>query len=261
MKPALLPPTLLSVLLLAAIPLQGQQIDSSRFDDVGVTPAPPVPVAAPAAETTPTAMQDDRGFSFKPILHVIGGALVGGWVGYVGAQVVKSDWDKETNGTFVQQRTTWMATGAALGVLGSWIIGGTRSPRPGPLTVEPRSPRDRGTITTREIRESRLQTALEVVRNLRSDWLQTRGTNSWKESPTGTMEGFGDSFRADVTPGRDKIVVYLDDIRIGGVDDMADIPAGSLTSIRFVDGRQATFLYGSGHAHGAILLSTRTPAP
>lgn len=271
MKPTLL--LRLFALLLVAVPASAQQLDVARFDAAALTAPPPLdlsvaPVAAPAparAQATPSdagrATADDHGFSFRPILHALGGALVGGWVGYVGAQVVKSDWDKETNGTFSDQRTTWVAAGAAVGVLGSWLIGETRPPRPGPLTVERRSPRDRSVITSKEIREAGLQTALDIVTALRRDWLQTRGTNSWGESTRGTADGFGNTFEADLTKGRDKIIVYFDDIRIGGVDDMADIPASTLTSIRFVEGREATYLFGTGHAHGAIILSSESEVP
>lgn len=268
------PVTLILALLVAAAPAAAQQLTDSRFQRAEipataslVTPVAPA-VAAPAlsrAERDPDAadasVADDGGFSFRPILHTLGGALVGGWLGYVGAQVAKSDWDKETNGTFVEQRTTWVAAGAAVGVLGSWLIGETRAPRPGgPLAPRP-SPRDRTMITTQEIRDSGHHNALDVIRSLRSEWLQTRGTNSWDETPRGTMDGFGDTFEAEVVQLRDKIVVYLNDIRIGGVDDMAGIAADELTSIRFLDARRATYLYGNGHSHGAIILSTEPDMP
>lgn len=269
------PVTLILALLVAAAPAAAQQLTDSRFQRATIPATAalvaPMPVAAATAaptldpaERAPAAdasVADDGGFSFRPILHTLGGALVGGWLGYVGAQVAKSDWDKETNGTFAEQRTTWVAAGAAVGVLGSWLIGETRAPRPGgPLAPRP-SPRDRTMITTREIRDSGHHNALDVIRSLRSEWLQTRGTNSWGESPRGTMDGFGDTFESQIVQTRDKIVVYLNDIRIGGVDDLAGIAADELTSIRFLDARRATYLYGNGHSHGAIILSTEPDMP
>ena len=167
MKPAI--PTLSLALLLAAAPLPAQELAAPRFD--AAAPTPPAlfdlaPVEAAPADPGARAadvVADARGFSFRPILHALGGAVVGGWVGYVGAQVVKSDWDKAENGSFSGQRTAWVAAGAAVGMLGSWLIGETRSPRPGPLTPPRRSVRDRSLITGAEIRDSGLRTALEVV--------------------------------------------------------------------------------------------------
>lgn len=272
MKPAL--PTLPLILLLVAAPAVAQELAAPRFDaamlaapasvDLPGVATPMAPVDRRSAGHTGSdaaAAESTGGFSMKPILHALGGAVIGGWVGYVGAQVVKSDWDKSDNSAFTGQRSTWVAAGAAVGVIGAWLIGETRPPRPDPFPVDRPSPRDRSTISDVEIRESGLRTALEVVTALRREWLQTRGTNSWGETALGTASGMGSSAQTNVRPGRDKIIVYLDGIRVGGVEDMTDIDANSLTSIRFLDARQATYLYGSGHAHGAIILSTEPEIP
>lgn len=218
------------------------------------------PVLHSRSDLAETTRQDD-GFDFGDVVHAIGGALVGGWVGFVGAQVVHSDWDKSSNSALSSQRSAWVAGGAAIGILGSWLIGETGTPGPGPMDVQPQPMRGRNVITAKQIAESGAMNAYELINTLRKDWLQTRGTNSWGESARGSGSGSGGGAAMTVVPGRDKVIVYYDGIRLGGVDDMREIPVEPLTSVQFFDGRQATMRFGSGHAHGAILLSTEVEAP
>ncbi len=193
-------------------------------------------------------------FSFRNLAHFVGGAIVGGWVGYVGAQVAHSDWDKESDGSLSNQRSTWVAGGMVLGMVGSRLIGHTSPPRPDPLVRQPRA--SRNILTLDEIRGSTVSDAYDLIQSLRKDWLVTRGTNSWSETARGTLQGSPAAPSGTIVPGRDQIIVYLDDTRIGGVDALHDVSASLLTRAEFLDGRQATFRFGSGHAHGAILLFT-----
>jgi hypothetical protein len=243
-----------------------QEIPSARFERARLSPpsllevspdlaaaAPLVPAAttAPATPRSP-ADAESSGLTWKQIAHRVGGALVGGWLGYVGAQVVRSDWDKETNGTFRDQRFSWAAAGAVVGVLGSHLFRSTGSPGQRPSRVGD-APKMGSYLGTEEIRDSKARNAYELIYNLRMHWLVTRGANSVAESPRGEAHG---DFVINVVPGRDKILVYLDDVHVGGVESMREVSADLLTSARFLDAREATLRYGGGHAHGAILLST-----
>lgn len=231
------------ILLLAAVPATSQQLTASRFESARIAPAeaPDLPPQA-SKRTAPEAAQQDEGkglFSLTSIAHAVGGAIIGGWVGYVGAQVVKSDWDKETNGSFSSQRSAWVAGGMVVGLLGSRLIG-----RTGPVldAPRPRPPqRDAVTITEREIREADVTNAYDLIYSLHREWLIPRGSNTLKE-----------------TAGREaKIVVYLDDVRLGGTSELRQIQVDGLTLAEFLGPARATYRFGSGHAHGAILLSTR----
>lgn len=264
-------PTSLALLITLAGAVSGQQLDADndRFRDaranvhligLEMVPPAPLPVEDHARATQTPGDDDSGGISFREIAHTIGGALVGGWLGYVGAQVVRSDWDKEINGSFTDQRTAWVAGGALVGILGSRLIGSTTSPRPGSLEMEPsRRDRNQNEIRFEAIRSSGLQNAYDLIHSLRREWLIPRGVNSWAETPQGTAEGFGATYEADIKPGRDMIIVYVDDIRLGGVQEMEEIPTDILTRAEFIDSRRATYLYGSGHAHGVIRLSTEMP--
>lgn len=259
-------PTAAVLLLATAGTAAGQRLVSPRFQAAERAPDAFAPSAATPAPTTEDPRDEPRVreggglLSFSSVVHAIGGAIVGGWVGYVGAQVVKSDWDKENNGSFSHQRSAWVAGGMVIGLLGSRLIGRTSAPRPGPLEVT-RPRRNRSVLTAAEIADANVDNAFDLILNLRKEWLVTRGTNSWAESPRGQAEGFGATFQVDIRPGRDRIIVYLDDIRVGGVEDMKEISKDLLTRAEFIDARRATYLYGAGHSHGVIRLSSEMGAP
>jgi hypothetical protein len=193
---------------------------------------------------------------WSTLAHRVGGALVGGWVGYVGAQVVQSDWDKDANGSLRGQRSLWAAAGALAGIVGSHAIGRTVAPVMVPDRLE-HFGREQRAITTEELREAGNESAFDVVQRLRPRWLVTRGTNSLSETP----RGWGVGRQVVIVPGNEKIKVYLDDVRLGGIAEMRKIASDGLTSIRFLNPRDATYRYGTGHTHGAIVLSAVVPAP
>lgn len=99
------------------------------------------------------------------------------------------------------------------------------------------STRQQRVITMAEIDAVRYSTAFEVVEALRPQWLRTRGTTS---------------FRA-----RESVKVYLDDSLLGEPPQLKQIMVRSISSIRFVDGTEATTRWGLDHGHGAIIVSTR----
>jgi hypothetical protein len=239
--------------------------DQDRMVEPGVEGAPMGapslhPAAAVAAEGAATAVEEaaeaGRSVSWSKVAHRVGGALIGGWLGYVGAQVVRSDWAKESNGSFRSQRSIWAAVGAVVGVAGSHAIGQTVAPILVPDRVG-KFPREQREITTAELREAGNMSAFEVVQRLRPRWLVPRGTQSVSETP----RGWGVGRRVVIVPGNEQIIVYLDDVRLGGVAAMRDVASDALTAIRFLNAREATYRYGMGHSHGAIVLSAAVPAP
>lgn len=96
------------------------------------------------------------------------------------------------------------------------------------------------TITREQIVEHRFTTAYDAVAALRSNWLTPRGTDSFQ------------------TPS--EVLVYLDDVKLGGVDSMRGVNTLSVSFIKHYDGLSATQRWGVGHASGVILISTH-PGP
>jgi|SRR5687768_17466596 len=106
------------------------------------------------------------------------------------------------------------------------------------------SPRQRTTarqqrvITKEEIGSVRYSTAFEVVEALRPQWMRIRGRTSFS--------------------AQEYVKVYLDDSLLGAPDQLRQITARSIASIRFLDGNEATTRWGLDHGHGAIVVLTRS---
>ena len=91
-------------------------------------------------------------------------------------------------------------------------------------------------LTEEQLREQSFNTAYEAVLSLRPNWLRTRGV---------------DSFRS---PGQ--VQVYVDNMRMGGVSTLEQIPAIAIYWIRWYDGLDASSRWGLDHGNGVIYVST-----
>ena len=94
----------------------------------------------------------------------------------------------------------------------------------------------RDVLTQQDLVNGGFTTALDAVRALRGNWLETHGTNSL------------------FTPSTVK--VYLDDTQVGGVDELSSISISEVVYIRHYDGVAATARWGLDHGAGAIYVST-----
>jgi len=91
-------------------------------------------------------------------------------------------------------------------------------------------------ITRDQIVLANQMTALDLIRVLRPHWLRRRGSTSYSNEPD--------------------IVVYLDGVRIGDPNALADIACINVESIEYFDARRAQYRWGLGHVHGAIEVKT-----
>ena len=91
-------------------------------------------------------------------------------------------------------------------------------------------------LTETEISSVDSPSALDAIRRLRPQYLQTSSTPGAAEGP----------------------VIYVDGIRLaGGVEALRDIAATTIHEIRRLDALDATARYGTGHQGGAILIATK----
>jgi hypothetical protein len=95
-------------------------------------------------------------------------------------------------------------------------------------------------ITAQEMSEIHYATAFEVVEALRPQWLRPRGRTSVNM--------------------REYVKVYLDDSLLGEPEQLRNIMARSIGSIRFLDAHEASQRWGLDHGQGAIVVSTRRDA-
>lgn len=105
--------------------------------------------------------------------------------------------------------------------------------------VPPAERRDRNLITTAEIAGSELRDAYEIVQALRPEFLRTRGSASIR------------------APDPIEPVVYIDGVRSGNPETLRRVSRDALREIQYIDSREATTRFGTGHRGGAILVVTR----
>lgn len=113
-------------------------------------------------------------------------------------------------------------------------------------------------VTLEEIRASGASNAYALIESDRPMWLRTRGTQSFREEGKLNIRG---KTQISAVAGKRTIAVYLDNARLGGVDALKGISLAEITSIAYFEPRAATLRWGSGHTHGAILLSTQPVRP
>ena len=110
----------------------------------------------------------------------------------------------------------------------------------GTTSVNQKAERSSGSeISTEEIREASQLNAYDLVRALRPYWLQKRGQNSL------LLQG--------------DIVVYLNDVRLGGPAELRQISTDEIGAIRRLSASEATRRWGMDHTYGAIVVSYGAP--
>ena len=112
------------------------------------------------------------------------------------------------------------------------------APGPSQQSSSPsRSRSSRDLITSEELAKLDVQNALDAVRRLRPNFLQTHGGQS-----------------SSITQGPQDVVVYVDNTKMGGPASLAQIPITDVKEIQYLNGPDATQRYGTGHGSGAIIV-------
>jgi hypothetical protein len=123
------------------------------------------------------------------------------------------------------------AVGLLLVACGGGGSGTASQPTNAPRTV--RGPAD--LITEAEINAgTNYQNALEVVQYLRPQMLRPRSG-----------------------AGAQAVVLYLDDVRMNDLNGLSTVPTNRVREIRFINARDATTRWGTGHDSGVILVTTK----
>jgi hypothetical protein len=93
-------------------------------------------------------------------------------------------------------------------------------------------------ISLEEIQASTATNLHDLVSSARPAWLRTRS-------------GVGGSAGPD-----EGVMIYLNQSRMGGIGELRQMELAGVTSLTFVDPAAATQRWGTGHARGAIVVST-----
>ena len=111
--------------------------------------------------------------------------------------------------------------------------GGATTAQPDTQSRPMRGPAD--LITEAEIRAGVYQNALDVVQNLRPTMLRPRGTST----------------------SQYQVVAYMDDVKLVDLNGLSTIPTERVKEIRYINSRDATTRWGTGHGSGVILVTTK----
>lgn len=99
----------------------------------------------------------------------------------------------------------------------------------------------RNVISLEELRQVEVLSAFDAVQKLRPAFLR-RGRVNYDEDTVAHP------------------IVYLDGLRLGGIDELRRIRAVELVRIEYLNGGDATIRFGTGHKGGALLLTSRGQA-
>ena len=104
-------------------------------------------------------------------------------------------------------------------------------------------------LTLEQITAVRATNAYDAVERLKSSWLRPVGRSQMPGAPG--VPQFEEN----------PVMVYLDDQRLGGVDQLRGIEIAAVQYIRYYSPSEASSRWGLNHAGGAIYVSTRPLEP
>lgn len=124
--------------------------------------------------------------------------------------------------------------------------------------TEGKRPDARSVITAAEIEKFGTGGSVhDLVHALRKSWLNVQQT-SVRETPTITPQGKREAL---ITPAGDAaLLVYLDNIKVGEMDELRSMNIAGVVEVRYYNPAQAMRRWGSGHEHGAIEVITTANA-
>ena len=224
-------------LVSAESPLVSARRESVRYP---ITMAPIAPAVAARADDD--SKPSIAGRVFRTAVGVGVGAAVGGWLGYFGAQVANSDWERISPSEKTELRQSYTKVGIGVGAVAGFFL--RPKPRinrlPQPFNVPART--GRLLLASAELRRSIATNALEAVELGRPEWTkQQREDEAKRGSQPSTLPVEAIS-----------LVVYVGDEKVGAIETLRDIAIPEVSEIRFYDARDAKRRWGREHKYGAI---------
>ena len=128
----------------------------------------------------------------------------------------------------------WLAAG--LGCAGSPEPSAPGDPQPEVLRASVPVDSNANLLTGDQLRETNVGNVYDALRRLRPQWLRARGSASI------------------VSPDSTEPVVYISGIRRGEVRTLQNVGLDQVERVVFIDARDATTRFGTGHAGGVIMV-------
>jgi hypothetical protein len=100
-------------------------------------------------------------------------------------------------------------------------------------------PRNPSILLKSEWADQNVSTALEAIEHLRPQFFNRRGETSLQLRNATTL------------------TVYMDNMRLGGIETLRNVPITAIQSIRYLSSGEATYRWGTNHMGGVIQLLSR----
>jgi len=114
------------------------------------------------------------------------------------------------------------------------------APAPSPAKIR----RQANLISEEELSQNNARTALMAVQQLRPEWIRGRGASSMGNA-------------SDRTVGPAPVLVYLNNQKLGGLQELEGFSVNQIKSLRFINASDATNRWGTGHGGGVIEITTK----
>ena len=225
-------------LVSAESPLVAVRRESGPY---AITMAPIAIAAAPRADDD--SKPSIAGRVFRTAVGVGVGAVVGGWLGYFGAQVANSDWERISASEKTEIRQGYTRAGVGVGAVAGFFLRPKARPinrLPQPFNVPART--GRLLLVSAELRRSIATNALEAVELGRPEWTQQQRADEAKRG------GQPSALPVEAI----SLVVYVGDEKVGAIETLRDIAIPEVAELRFYDARDARRRWGIDHKYGAI---------
>lgn len=115
-----------------------------------------------------------------------------------------------------------------------------------------KAPRNRDKIEAEELRALPSTNVYQLIKSKRAQWLNTRGATNYA-----TVSGMGLDGSTVTNAAEPEIVVYVDNARYGTQESLRSLQTDDVEMIEYLNGTNATQRFGTGHLHGAIVITRR----
>ena len=220
----------------------------ASFASAAAAQGPPVGATRPEKIVAPS-----RCLMGSRAVRATTGAVLGGWLGFVAAKIRMSDWTDASHSAAGNRLRNQMTIGGVLlgAVTASLVRVNKNCVAPMKQTSTERAGRQ--PIMAEEIAHAGINgNVYDIVYSLRRSWLNMRGLNSANESIHVAVV----NDQQVVVDGEAQLIVYLDNLKLGAINELKQLPVAGVTSIRYYDPAEANYLWGTGHTHGAIQVLT-----
>lgn len=112
--------------------------------------------------------------------------------------------------------------------------------------------RNRDKIEAEELRSVPSTNVYQLIRSKRAHWLNTRGL-----ATMATVSGRGLDGSAVSAAAEPEIIVYVDNARFGTQESLRSLQSDEVELLEYLNGVAATQRFGTGHVHGAIIVTRR----